>query len=518
MGVRRAGKRFVDEGAVVSVRGFGAVGDGVANDAAAIQSAIDTVPLGTEIRFPVGTYLISRPIDITKQVRLVGENRRQSIIKCSATGWAGSQILRNWTDADWTAGNDGRRPNTTASKQYYPAIEFLSLNTNGQTNVTCIAWVHFNESGFLRDLQMSSSATGTIGIALYANADSPVGRLDGAAIRDIVGYGSNWKHELLVDTGSDLHVTNWTTAPTVHSDSPFKFVNVIDSTLSNFHIEATLDGSSPVGAAIFQIDDCLGWVLRDSFHSLHTDVARPFVKATNSFGGGYSITSPIVESVRFYLSGFTFTGNFIEDTTQATQTIALAEPNHLHRYDGLDLVYATGAGATYVRRMLVPLLLPDGSAAAPALSFASDSNTGLFRGAADKLALAAGGVEQASVSTSATGLVATLGLATSLGNTAPAAFYGRVNFVPETVKTISYQATSSDSIIVMNGTGLTLTLPASPATFGSQLLHIRNNDAGTLTVARNGESINGVAANLTVAAATAIVLAFVPSSGWFVVG
>lgn len=45
---------------VVSVKDFGAVGDGVANDTVAVQAAIDSLASGGTLWFPVGTYMIAR--------------------------------------------------------------------------------------------------------------------------------------------------------------------------------------------------------------------------------------------------------------------------------------------------------------------------------------------------------------------------------------------------------------------------------------------------------------------------
>ncbi|NLZ42851.1 MAG: hypothetical protein GX886_16645, partial [Comamonadaceae bacterium] len=55
----------------VSVKDFGAVGDGVTDDTAAIQAAIDSVVGGT-VHFPVGTFLISAPIQLRRGVMLQG--------------------------------------------------------------------------------------------------------------------------------------------------------------------------------------------------------------------------------------------------------------------------------------------------------------------------------------------------------------------------------------------------------------------------------------------------------------
>jgi hypothetical protein len=63
----------------VSVKDFGAVGDGVTDDTAAIQAAIDANG-GAVIFFPVGTYKITSPILITvASTRLVGDAQRARI-------------------------------------------------------------------------------------------------------------------------------------------------------------------------------------------------------------------------------------------------------------------------------------------------------------------------------------------------------------------------------------------------------------------------------------------------------
>jgi len=59
----------------VSVKDFGAVGNGVADDTAAIQAAVDAADANraNEIYFPVGEYVISGTITLASGIRLIGQ-------------------------------------------------------------------------------------------------------------------------------------------------------------------------------------------------------------------------------------------------------------------------------------------------------------------------------------------------------------------------------------------------------------------------------------------------------------
>ena len=69
----------------VSVMDFGAVGDGVEDDTAAIQAAIDNVVTGTPIYFPPGPYKTTAPLTVKTGTVLIGGNRDVCVIQNSTT-------------------------------------------------------------------------------------------------------------------------------------------------------------------------------------------------------------------------------------------------------------------------------------------------------------------------------------------------------------------------------------------------------------------------------------------------
>lgn len=69
---------------IVSVKDFGAVGDGIADDTTAIQNAIDEVILtGQKLYVPAGTYLITTPLVANGSLKIFGDGA-SSVLDCSA--------------------------------------------------------------------------------------------------------------------------------------------------------------------------------------------------------------------------------------------------------------------------------------------------------------------------------------------------------------------------------------------------------------------------------------------------
>lgn len=80
----------------VSVKDFGAVGDGINDDSAAINAAL-AAAAGRRVYFPTGVYLIGAPLAIRSKTSLIGDGGKRSIIKLSASFPAGTTAITNYT-------------------------------------------------------------------------------------------------------------------------------------------------------------------------------------------------------------------------------------------------------------------------------------------------------------------------------------------------------------------------------------------------------------------------------------
>lgn len=85
---------------IVSVKDFGAVGDGITNDSAAVQAAVDAIKFttGGTIYFPVGTYLCNAIIDGNKDIDLLGDGPA-SVIKSALNNEFAIQYERTFRTA-----------------------------------------------------------------------------------------------------------------------------------------------------------------------------------------------------------------------------------------------------------------------------------------------------------------------------------------------------------------------------------------------------------------------------------
>jgi hypothetical protein len=128
------------------VKAYGARGDGVTDDYAAIMRAVAAAKAAGKIRFggtvyfPTGRYMTSRPIELPRNgatpsnvVWLAGDNPRTSVIEGTA-GFAGSGVVKWETLADVSSGK---------GRVWFGYIGNLGITAPNVANVRAI---HFNQS------------------------------------------------------------------------------------------------------------------------------------------------------------------------------------------------------------------------------------------------------------------------------------------------------------------------------------------------------------------------------------
>jgi hypothetical protein len=110
----------------VSVKDFGAVGDGVTDDTAAIQSAIDyAAPLGKAVYFPSGVYRTTQTVGFTRSdaqqfgLHIVGENNIYTEIKADHSSGAVLALNRSFGSVSDIALTASTSRNTGAAGANY---------------------------------------------------------------------------------------------------------------------------------------------------------------------------------------------------------------------------------------------------------------------------------------------------------------------------------------------------------------------------------------------------------------
>jgi hypothetical protein len=120
----------------VSIRDFGATGDGVTDDTVSINRALqqiyktgynETQPLARrKIYFPGGTYLVSDTLLIPPYAKLVGDGISSTVIKQTQ----GNKFLANTADSRFQSVNLGTGGATLPNDIEIDGIQFFNSNTN----------------------------------------------------------------------------------------------------------------------------------------------------------------------------------------------------------------------------------------------------------------------------------------------------------------------------------------------------------------------------------------------------
>lgn len=83
-------------GGVFNVKSYGAIGDGVTDDTAAIQAAIDACPAGGKIVIPKGTYKFTSTVELNKSIAIVGVGGRYGAILTKYFNGNGIEIITDY--------------------------------------------------------------------------------------------------------------------------------------------------------------------------------------------------------------------------------------------------------------------------------------------------------------------------------------------------------------------------------------------------------------------------------------
>ncbi|MCC6634775.1 MAG: glycoside hydrolase family 55 protein, partial [Chitinophagaceae bacterium] len=235
---------------------YGAKGDGITDDTAALQAAINA---GGTLYIPAGVYLISQPINLigNKQICIVGDQhgRGETRIR-TASNFTGRSMIRQWLNDWYEVGElDMDLPPADLTAYWQQIDRYINLKNIRfeiytepiEGVITALDFVSLQESSRIEGVTFSGTNSINKGYPIRIRATSTGNEIscNGTTITGITVYNDGWTGELLVEgTGSDVDVINWVTSPTEHEESPFK-INIIDFSMRNLHCEAFAD-SKPV--------------------------------------------------------------------------------------------------------------------------------------------------------------------------------------------------------------------------------------------------------------------------------
>lgn len=138
---------------VVSVRDYGAVGDGVTDDTAAVQAALNAISSGGQLEFPCGTYKLTSAISVSSNQQLYGAGK-----VCASLAFSGA-----------TSGL------TFAAGVQHFAVENLTISTSNAAALKAIDMSAGSTSGAgyayftIRNVQILATGPGRWAHGFYAS-------------------------------------------------------------------------------------------------------------------------------------------------------------------------------------------------------------------------------------------------------------------------------------------------------------------------------------------------------------
>ena len=158
------------------------------------------------------------------------------------------------------------------------------------------------------------------------------------------------------------------------------------------------------------------------------------------------------------------------------QSAALQE-DQLRRIAALERASTSGSGGSVV--IPDPLLLADGSAAAPSLAFTADTDTGMYRAGTNEIGFTAGGVELLSVGSADVDVMT--GHLNLISNTG-----AQTMSLGEWSSGFNYAAVETPSMVVLMGNASDVNSQGFMRTKGTGSLNLGVNNSNDLTIADGG--------------------------------
>lgn len=170
--VTRTLQQVLDD--TINVADFGALGDGITDDTAAIQRAIDQVLFGgfaltvirlrREIHFPAGTYIISSALTLPSYVTLIGAGPQRTIIQQTSN----AVVMALKDSSGQSGGLYGAGGAFTATYVAVRDMSLVNISSYNVLNLDSASNLDFHRVNFVGS-QLSSTSTSTTGQnAIYA--------------------------------------------------------------------------------------------------------------------------------------------------------------------------------------------------------------------------------------------------------------------------------------------------------------------------------------------------------------
>lgn len=163
----------------VSVLDFGAVGDGVTDDTAAIQAAINA-SYGKSLFFPKGTYL-SSDLSVTQDIKFVGEQDTALFYKANGTNALVSVTGTSTNFASENITYNGNYSNQTGTVY---SIRFSSAGTESSPSYITLENNIFTNGNYA-DVTIGTSATFPAAVVVRIENNTFINGVEGTAINDV---------------------------------------------------------------------------------------------------------------------------------------------------------------------------------------------------------------------------------------------------------------------------------------------------------------------------------------------